>query len=73
MTALTHLHQLADQCRDSGFFVSVSTAYHPGGNLYVSVMIFSSGVQIEHLYGSTAKEVAELLAAFNATNKQVAA
>ncbi|SDI28619.1 hypothetical protein SAMN04487867_104100 [Vreelandella titanicae] len=73
MTALTHLHQLADQCRECGFFVSVSTAYHPGGNLYVSVMIFSSGVQIEHLYGNTPQEVAEPLAAFNAANKQEAA
>lgn len=71
MNALAQLHQLADKySRLSGFFVSVSTAYHASGDRYVSVMIFSSGQQIAHLYGSTEAEAAEQLTAFIATQKQ---
>lgn len=71
MNAIIHLHQLADTCRQQcGFFVSVSTAYHASGDRYVSVMIFSSGQQVAHLYGATEAEVAEQLATFIAAQKQ---
>ena len=71
MNALAQLHQLADKySRLSGFFVSVSTAYHASGDRYVSVMIFSSGQQIAHLYGSNEAEAAEQLATFIAAHRQ---